>query len=134
MGLREIASVEGLVIPASALGKMKMILQVLAGCAVILTAESSGAEIAWNNAAMAGGAERRGVGDPLFPDVLGPDQFPCAAASEPRAGRRAERKTAGCPHSGNREKKLLLEVARRALTLAVERNESLDIHRSCRNS
>ena len=38
MGLREIASVEGLVIPASALGKTKMILQVLAGCAVILTA------------------------------------------------------------------------------------------------
>jgi CDP-diacylglycerol--glycerol-3-phosphate 3-phosphatidyltransferase len=38
-GLREIASVEGLVIPASALGKTKMILQVLAGCAVILTAK-----------------------------------------------------------------------------------------------
>src|SRR5271167_1976655 len=38
MGLREIASVEGLVIPASALGKTKMILQVLAGGAVILTA------------------------------------------------------------------------------------------------
>lgn len=39
MGLREIASVEGLVIPASPLGKMKMVLQVLAGCAVILTAK-----------------------------------------------------------------------------------------------
>src|ERR1700688_3205253 len=38
MGLREIASVEGLIIPASPLGKVKMILQVLAGCAVILTA------------------------------------------------------------------------------------------------
>ena len=38
VGLREIASVEGLVIPASPLGKMKMVLQVLAGCAVILTA------------------------------------------------------------------------------------------------
>jgi CDP-diacylglycerol---glycerol-3-phosphate 3-phosphatidyltransferase len=38
MGLREIASVEGLVIPASTLGKTKMILQVIAGCAVILTA------------------------------------------------------------------------------------------------
>ena len=38
LGLREIASMEGLVIPASALGKTKMILQVLAGCAVILTA------------------------------------------------------------------------------------------------
>ncbi|HUJ80696.1 MAG TPA: CDP-diacylglycerol--glycerol-3-phosphate 3-phosphatidyltransferase [Candidatus Acidoferrales bacterium] len=38
VGLREIASVEGLVIPASALGKTKMILQVLAGCTVILTA------------------------------------------------------------------------------------------------
>ena len=38
MGLREIASVEGLIIPASALGKTKMILQVLAGGAVILTA------------------------------------------------------------------------------------------------
>jgi len=37
MGLREIASVEGLVIPASPLGKTKMILQVLAGCIVILT-------------------------------------------------------------------------------------------------
>lgn len=37
-GLREIASVEGLVIPASALGKTKMVLQVLGGCAVILTA------------------------------------------------------------------------------------------------
>lgn len=39
MGLREIASVEGLVIPATALGKTKMILQIMAGCAVILTAK-----------------------------------------------------------------------------------------------
>lgn len=38
VGLREIASVEGLLIPASPLGKTKMVLQVLAGCAVILTA------------------------------------------------------------------------------------------------
>jgi CDP-diacylglycerol--glycerol-3-phosphate 3-phosphatidyltransferase len=38
VGLRDIASAEGLIIPASALGKTKMILQVLAGCAVILTA------------------------------------------------------------------------------------------------
>jgi CDP-diacylglycerol--glycerol-3-phosphate 3-phosphatidyltransferase len=38
VGLREIASAEGLIIPASALGKTKMILQVMAGCAVILTA------------------------------------------------------------------------------------------------
>ncbi len=38
VGLREIASSEGLVIPASPLGKGKMILQVLAGCIVILTA------------------------------------------------------------------------------------------------
>jgi CDP-diacylglycerol--glycerol-3-phosphate 3-phosphatidyltransferase len=38
VGLREIASVERLVIPASPLGKTKMVLQVLAGCAVILTA------------------------------------------------------------------------------------------------
>jgi len=42
MGLREIASVEGLVIPANALGKTKMILQVLAGCTVILTANHPG--------------------------------------------------------------------------------------------
>lgn len=39
VGLREIASVQGLVIPATALGKTKMFLQVLAGCAVILTAK-----------------------------------------------------------------------------------------------
>jgi len=38
VGLREIASIEGLVIPASPLAKTKMVLQVLAGCAVILTA------------------------------------------------------------------------------------------------
>jgi CDP-diacylglycerol---glycerol-3-phosphate 3-phosphatidyltransferase len=37
VGLRDIATSEGLLIPASALGKTKMILQVLAGCAVILT-------------------------------------------------------------------------------------------------
>jgi CDP-diacylglycerol--glycerol-3-phosphate 3-phosphatidyltransferase len=42
VGLREIASVEGLVIPASPLGKTKMVLQVLAGCAVILTANHPG--------------------------------------------------------------------------------------------
>jgi CDP-diacylglycerol---glycerol-3-phosphate 3-phosphatidyltransferase len=42
VGLREIASAEGLIIPASALGKTKMILQVLAGCAVILTANHPG--------------------------------------------------------------------------------------------
>ena len=52
VGLREIASVEGLVIPASALGKTKMILQVVAGCAVILTAKypalkSLGATLMW---------------------------------------------------------------------------------------
>jgi CDP-diacylglycerol--glycerol-3-phosphate 3-phosphatidyltransferase len=52
VGLREIASVEGLLIPASALGKTKMILQVVAGCAVILTAKypalkSLGATLMW---------------------------------------------------------------------------------------
>lgn len=38
VGLRDIATSEGLLIPASALGKTKMILQVVAGCIVILTA------------------------------------------------------------------------------------------------
>jgi CDP-diacylglycerol---glycerol-3-phosphate 3-phosphatidyltransferase len=38
-GLRDIAASEGLVIPASALGKTKMILQVVAGCIVILAAK-----------------------------------------------------------------------------------------------
>jgi CDP-diacylglycerol--glycerol-3-phosphate 3-phosphatidyltransferase len=38
VGLRSIASGEGLIIPASPLGKSKMVLQVLAGCAVILGA------------------------------------------------------------------------------------------------
>lgn len=38
VGLRDIATSEGLIIPASALGKTKMILQVVAGCIVILTA------------------------------------------------------------------------------------------------
>ena len=37
MGLRNIASAEGLVIPASPLGKTKMVLQVLAGCIVIFS-------------------------------------------------------------------------------------------------
>lgn len=37
-GLRNIASVEGLVIPASPLGKTKLVLQVLAGCIVIFSA------------------------------------------------------------------------------------------------
>ena len=48
VGLREIASVEGLVIPASALGKTKMILQVLAGCAVILTAKYTSLKLLGN--------------------------------------------------------------------------------------
>jgi CDP-diacylglycerol--glycerol-3-phosphate 3-phosphatidyltransferase len=39
VGLREVATAEGLIIPASALGKTKMVLQVMAGCAVILTAK-----------------------------------------------------------------------------------------------
>jgi len=38
VGLREIAVAEGLIIPASVFGKTKMFLQVIAGCAVILTA------------------------------------------------------------------------------------------------
>jgi CDP-diacylglycerol--glycerol-3-phosphate 3-phosphatidyltransferase len=38
VGLRNIATAEGLIIPASALGKTKMVLQVLAGCAIILAA------------------------------------------------------------------------------------------------
>jgi CDP-diacylglycerol--glycerol-3-phosphate 3-phosphatidyltransferase len=42
LGLRSIASAEGLIIPASALGKTKMVLQVLAGCAVILAAKHAG--------------------------------------------------------------------------------------------
>lgn len=37
VGLRDIATTEGLIIPASALAKTKMVLQVVAGCAVILT-------------------------------------------------------------------------------------------------
>ncbi len=39
LGLRNIASVEGFTIPASALGKTKMVLQVIAVCAVILGAK-----------------------------------------------------------------------------------------------
>ena len=39
VGLREIATAEGLIIPASVFGKTKMVLQVIAGCAVILTAK-----------------------------------------------------------------------------------------------
>lgn len=42
LGLRNIASAEGLIIPASPLGKTKMVLQVLAGCAVILGARHAG--------------------------------------------------------------------------------------------
>jgi CDP-diacylglycerol---glycerol-3-phosphate 3-phosphatidyltransferase len=38
-GLRDIAATEGLLIPASAIGKTKMILQVVAGCIVILAAK-----------------------------------------------------------------------------------------------
>src|SRR5271154_1595649 len=38
VGLRDIATTEGVIIPPTALGKTKMVLQVLAGCAVILTA------------------------------------------------------------------------------------------------
>ena len=41
LGLRNIASVEGFTIPASALGKTKMVLQVIAVCAVILGAKHS---------------------------------------------------------------------------------------------
>jgi len=37
LGLRNIASAEGMIIEASALGKMKMVLQVVAACAVILS-------------------------------------------------------------------------------------------------
>lgn len=40
-GLRSIAGVEGLVIPATPLGKTKMVLQVIAGCIVILAATHS---------------------------------------------------------------------------------------------
>src|SRR5208282_5643803 len=52
VGLRDIASAEGLIIPASALGKTKMVLQVLAGCAVILAAKhpalkSLGSALMW---------------------------------------------------------------------------------------
>jgi CDP-diacylglycerol--glycerol-3-phosphate 3-phosphatidyltransferase len=39
LGLRNIASAEGFEIPASALGKTKMVLQVIAVCAVILGAK-----------------------------------------------------------------------------------------------
>lgn len=42
LGLRNIASAEGLTIPASALGKTKMVLQVIAVCAVILGAKHAG--------------------------------------------------------------------------------------------
>lgn len=37
VGLRDIATTEGLIIPASPLAKTKMVLQVIAGCAVIMT-------------------------------------------------------------------------------------------------
>lgn len=38
-GLRDIAATEGLIIPATVLGKTKMILQVIAGCIVIMAAK-----------------------------------------------------------------------------------------------
>ena len=124
VGLREIASVEGLVIPASALGKTKMILQVLAGCAVILTANHPALQSLGHRSALAGGGQRRGFRDPLFPDVLEPDQFSRAGTAAPqRCGGRSERKAAGCPHSVT-ARRALLELARRRLILAVERAES----------
>jgi CDP-diacylglycerol---glycerol-3-phosphate 3-phosphatidyltransferase len=52
LGLRNIASAEGFTIPASALGKTKMVLQVIAVCAVILGAKHGdvrllGAVLVW---------------------------------------------------------------------------------------
>src|SRR5579884_3481785 len=52
LGLRNIASAEGFTIPASALGKTKMVLQVIAVCAVILGAKHTavrplGAVLVW---------------------------------------------------------------------------------------
>lgn len=44
-GLRSIASVEGLLIPASPLGKSKLFLQVLAGCIVIYSARHAGIKL-----------------------------------------------------------------------------------------
>ena len=41
-GLRNIAIAEGLIIPASPLGKTKMVLQLICGCAVILAAKHPG--------------------------------------------------------------------------------------------
>ncbi len=71
LGLRNIASAEGFTIPASALGKTKMVLQVIAVCAVILAAKHAVIRPLGRGAALAGGGERGGFGVSIFSKVLG---------------------------------------------------------------
>ena len=72
LGLRNIASAEGFTIPASALGKTKMVLQVIAVCAVILAAKHTGSHSARSaSAVVAGGWERCCFCSAVFPKVLG---------------------------------------------------------------
>jgi len=124
VGLREIASVEGLVIPASALGKTKMILQVLAGCAVILTAKYTslkllGIVLMWLVVLSA-------VASAIHYFQMFWSQIDIRVQERRRAVIlvKPERSTRMLPLADS-AKQALLDVARRAVILAVERREIL---------
>ncbi len=103
VGLRDIASAEGLLIPASALGKTKMILQVLAGCTVILTAKHPALKLLGTALLWLVNVDIRGEASAMhyFQIFWSQDQYsgPAAAATSRINNRRARRKTTGCPHS-----------------------------------
>ncbi len=101
MGLRNIASTEGFTIPASALGKTKMVLQVIAASAIIMGAKHAHFRPLGLGSALARRHQRYRVRHAIFPEILGTVGRPRQTEAEaPRSGGAgaASKEAAGCRH------------------------------------
>ncbi len=125
LGLRNIASAEGFTIPASALGKTKMVLQVMAVCAVILGAKHVGVRPLGTILVWLVVMSAVALGCAIFPQILGPSKRSrrnsVAALRAPRTPPPEKRRMPlPCsPPLSSDDRRALLGRARQAITQAV---------------
>jgi CDP-diacylglycerol--glycerol-3-phosphate 3-phosphatidyltransferase len=121
LGLRNIASAEGFTIPASALGKTKMVLQVIAVCAVILARETRDHSTAWRRVIVAGCWKRHRFRVSIFSEILGPCRRQ-REAKTPLENSRTAQECSGCPDCPMTIGRSLIAIAQRAIAGAVFEN------------
>ena len=118
LGLRNIASAEGFTIAASALGKLKMVLQVCCVAVLIAGARHPSLRPISDGFALAGGGERAGFRRAILFALLGPTGRSHQAAPQAEHDRAPE-KPARCCLSLKTTGRAILAVARQSVLHAV---------------